>query len=425
MNYFEEEIIKLNRRIERIEKQPDTTKLKTNKMLYECERELNEQQLNVWKEGRPFLFAMPPPCSALARALGLEPLNMHHAADRAKDPMKYFDIVREHGYPDHHCDRTIVGVGMAMAGNLPVPSLILSDNASCDPIMFMASAIGYHFSVPTFLLDVDYVVEEPNEEFLHYTTQQIEEFIEFAQKQVPGVKFDMDKLIELHEMDRSAGQYLREISEFRKAVPCPMRGQDVFRLPRPPSLYPHPAKVIDYLRMSRDEVGEKVAKGIGAVEEEKLRVMWALTAPYFADVFQILEKRGASVVHFQVGYAARHFGVRGHFGDEVEYGRKLTPLEEQARVATFNSWGGLGKRWADDTAAFCRSHKIDAIINFEQWGCVAAALVRKILEDRIEKELGVKILSFEGRNIDRAAFDEKQLTEKLEIFVDTCISAKA
>ena len=56
-------------------------------------------------------------------------------------------------------------------------------------------------------------------------------------------------------------------------MPCPISGRDVFRTPKGSYFYPEPAKAVTYAKAMRDEVMERVEKGIGAVPEEKLRML--------------------------------------------------------------------------------------------------------------------------------------------------------
>lgn len=423
MNYFEAEYAKMARRVKRIRENPDPTKLRATGLLYELEMELRAQQLEAWKEGRPFCFG--PNVSALITSMGFEYLPIQNEADRVTEAARYFDVLRAHGYPDHHCDRTIIGVGMVLAGDIPVPAMTLAFNTACDPIMLMGHTIGQYYSPHYFCLDMDAVHDDPSERLLSYVTNQLGEWIEFSESRVPGIKYDQDRMLELTEMDKKACEYLRDVYELRKRSPCPVSGQDVFRLPRNPSQFPHPEKCVEYYRVLRDEVAERADKGIGAVKEEKVRVMWTITAPYFADLFKLLEDQGASVVHFQVGGAARFFGTKGYYGDQSEYGRKLTPLEDQARVLTLNSWAGLTNRWVDDTIYFCKELNVDGIVHFEQWGCVAAVLTRKVMQDRMDTELGIPNLFLEGRNLDTSTFDIDDFRQRLDHFVNVCVERKA
>ena len=419
MNFYEAEIIKCERRIKKIEENPDPVKFRSNKILYEIERDLNIARLRDWREGKPFIEGLTPP---LIRAMGFEPLDLDICADRSTVDRSRFDTIRALGLPDYACDRTVVCIDMCLKKELPPPNLIVSHNCACDPIKLAYNTVGRLFNAPVACLDFGL---EANNDTLRYVTDQMGEIIEFAQKKVPRVKYDESKLIELQTYDRAAYGYLNDIYQLRKRVPCPIAGRDAFRLPLPPSYYPDQAKALEYFRIWRDEMQERADKGIGAVNEEKLRVLWAVSGPFYTDPFSFLEKRGVSIPWFQFDMAMRWSGVKYPlYGDKTEYGRKLAPLEEEARMMNSLSWGGLAQRWVDDTLFVCRDLKIDAIINFKQVGCTATVGLAKILEDCAERELGIPTLHFEGRQLDPSYFDPVQVNTQLNVFVDSCLRRK-
>jgi benzoyl-CoA reductase/2-hydroxyglutaryl-CoA dehydratase subunit BcrC/BadD/HgdB len=418
MNFYEAEIIKCTKRIQKIEANPDPTKLKSNKMLYKLERDLNIGRLQAMKEGKPFIEGFTPP---LMRTLG-EPLALDICADRSTLDRSRFDTIRALGLPDYACDRTLVCVDMCMKKELPPPSLMISHNFCCDPLKLAYSTLGRLFNIPVGCLDIGF---HPNNDNLRYITDQIREIIELAEKKVPGIKYDESKLMELQDIDRQAYVYLHDIYQLRKRVPCPIAGKDTFRLPIPPSYYCEPRKALEYFRVWRDEMQERADKGIGAVKEEKLRVLWAVSGPFYTDPFSLLEKRGVSIPWFQFDVALRWAGVKyPQYGDETEYGRKLSPLEEEARIMSTFSWGGLAQRWVEDTLFACQDLKCDAIINFRQVGCTATVGLGKILEDCAKKELNISTLHFDGRQLDPTYFDAAQVNTQLNLFVDSCLREK-
>ena len=420
MNFYESEIAKAEKRIKRIEENPDPTKLKSNKMLYELDRDLYSYRLRRWKEGKPFAEGLNAP---IFKSMGLEPLNLDMCADRSQLTAKEFGIIRGAGYPDSACDRTVLLMAMYINKLLPPPAFVVSSQVACDPIMLMYAAVAAMFNAPQACLDIGL---EANDDTLRYITAQLGEIIEYAAAKVPGVKFDESKLIELQEADRKCFNLLHEIYEFRKSVPCPMAGRDTFRLPLPASYYPDPYKALEFYEVWRDEVAERVAKGIGAVKEEKGRVLWAVSGPFYADPFPILENRGISIPWFEYDMAMRWSVVKyGNYGDEKEYGRKLSILEEEARIINSLSWAGKADRWVEDVLYLCRDLNIDAIINFLQVGCTATVGLAKILEDEADKQLGIPTLQIEGRQLDHSYFDKKQVADQLNMFIDILLRRKA
>ena len=413
-------MLKLERRISKIRGNPDPTKMKSNVRMYELEHKYRQRQFEAWRAGKP--FADGTFLSILFKAMGFEYADLMRTADRTQMAGEYFDVLRREGLPDDACDRTIVCIAMCKEGHFPVPDFLVTTNMACDPAMLMLNTVAHMFDKVTFPLDIPL---EANEESLKYVTAQLYELVEVAEKKFPGIKLDTDKLQELQELDRQAFVLYREMAEFRKAVPSPLSGQDAFRLPRLPHEMADPYEYLDYIRQFRDEIGEKAAKGLGASKEEKLRVIWTVSGPYYLNPFDLLQKRGVSVVWFHFGMGPRIYGLNyGVYGDEEEYGRKLSPMEEVARMVVRNTWAGRGSRWIGNLLLACREFKVDAIINFVQVGCVASAGLATLVANAAENELGIPTLQVEGRQLDATSIDRNEFLNRLNDFVDICLTRK-
>jgi len=366
--FLQEQIEKLQRRIRHIEQNPRPEYLRSNKLRYQLELEEYVSIMEAWKDGRP--FAVLDGMEQLAIPLGFEIQGYIHWGDRVSDPQRYYNIaVNKFGFPEHVCDRTITALGLFLSGEVPMPRLMTSRRIPCDPERWTTMAAAKYAGVLFFELaklnSMDY-------ENIHCLAEQAAELLEFAEKSVPGIKYDEDKLVEGLEMDQQAINYLRDTYELRRRVPCPISPQDSFRLMimRPSANY-HPDKVLEYCRSYRDELFERADKGIGGVPEEKLRIAWLATGPYGRATFDLLSRKGVSVPWFHYGMAPQMFGVlRNDYGDDSIYGRKLTPLEEVARRWNCNVWAGPSEMWVDTLVQVCKELKIDAVVDFLQTGCV-------------------------------------------------------
>ena len=82
MNWLEKDIAKYERRIKKIEENPDPNKLASNKLFYENERDLEKAQLAAWQEGRPITYypglGLPP----VLKNLGFEMITKELVADK-------------------------------------------------------------------------------------------------------------------------------------------------------------------------------------------------------------------------------------------------------------------------------------------------------------------------------------------------------
>ncbi len=68
--------------------------------------------------------------------------------------------------------------------------------------------------------------------------------------------------------------------------------------------------------------------------------------------------------------------------------------------------------------------KIDGIVHFQQSGCPLALGSAQVIADRAEDELGIPSLLLEGRMLDEEFYNEEEVHEKLEEFIDLCIDRK-
>ena len=433
--YLEADLARYERRLKKIKENPDPTKAKSNILLYECERDCRLQQLKEIEEGKPFgMLTMGP----LGPAMGFAGWDAIRAADTSfgvkvadydgPASMKYFDIIREEGMAEHTCDRTIALIPMVLKGDFPKPSFLAVSNFECMPIYLSSALMANLLDIPYYVIDRSYdpfrTLED--EAQLKYVTDQIGEMIEYAEAKIPGIKYDEDKLIELQYHEREYLKLEQEHWKLRAAMPCPIHPRDAFRELMLPSRYRQPEKMVEYMRQYVEETAERVGKKQSSLPEgveERLRFIWSNTGPFHHDPFGWLAEKGVSIpASVMTVYEGWRSGREPIWGDPW-HGRKLTPLEEEARQVDF-VWGRLGERWIQNHLNICRDLTIDAIVYFVQWGCTVTNNIGAILAETAEGELGIPTLQIEGRQLDATSWDEKDFFGRLEEFIEIASEAK-
>ncbi len=416
MNFYEQDIAKYQRRIKKIRENPDPTMAKSNLLLYELWLEWSERELKAWQEGEPFAY-FESNIWRLLWAMGFHTVFLETFADRLKSPEteRYFDLVRRKGYPADACDRTQLGAALAISGDLPRPSLVATHQNECDSIFQEALWAGRFYKVPTFAMDIPL---DDSWEAVQYVTEQIKEMISFAEKEVPGIKYDEQKLIDQQQKEEICSGIMVEIRDLARVSPCPVSGRDALRMPSV-DLFQEP-KLVDYLEALRDELRDRVEQKKGAVEEERMRVYWLTSAPFYYDAFGFLASRGASVPLYEEGPGVgRHYQV----GDEVKYGRKLTPLEEEAAFLCYFHWAGPAEtRRMEEILLRAREFNIDALVHFQQIGCATCNGCARIIAEKAEKEMGVTSLIIDGWCQDRDKFDQSAFEASLEDLVSMTLA---
>ena len=112
MNFFEREIAKYERRVKKIEANPDPNLLASNKLLYEMWIHHRKDELAAWKAGKPFAVLDGLGAERILTAMGFHTIGMAADADREVPEFpKHFETSKALGLHDSLCDRIIGGHG--------------------------------------------------------------------------------------------------------------------------------------------------------------------------------------------------------------------------------------------------------------------------------------------------------------------------
>ncbi|MFC1920518.1 2-hydroxyacyl-CoA dehydratase [Chloroflexota bacterium] len=426
MNFYEEQIIKLQRRIKKIDENPDPTKPKSNKIRYQIELEFAKEQLEGWRQGRPFSDGGSGGAGTLTAAMGFIAVGSVEPAFQTAHPQKYLEYARNEGLPvDQSCDMTMMPFAMTECGDTPMQDLSFCDNHGCTP-MLLRGFYGEHQS-KAFSYQFDLGGYEENETNFKYILEQFKEFIEFAEKRFPGlIKYDEDKLGEFLENEDKIHKINLEVQQMVKQKPTPIAGKDTVMGPRGTNRWGTTKLDVEYALARRDEIAERVAKGIAAVPGEKLRVLWTgVTNPVFMDPYKALAKWG--VVTFRGGMrpGERELGRtdggrtfwRAYWAE-----RKPNPLEKfSARKVGRHP---PANTYVNNIIEVARDLNVDGIVNYNMRGCTQVLAYRKLLEEAAEKELGIPTLQLEGAQWDNNYRSEAHITADLDEFAQMLLSMK-
>ncbi|MFC1535056.1 2-hydroxyacyl-CoA dehydratase [Thermodesulfobacteriota bacterium] len=413
MNYYEEHIIKLENRIKKIEANPDPTKPKSNILRYKLDLQLAKEQLEGWRTRRPFSDGGSLLAGSLTRAMGFVPIGSVEPAFQTREPQKYLQRARDMGLPvDQSCDMTMMPFAMMECGDLPLEDLTICDQHACTPMMLRGIHVAHTAKVLTYYIDLGFAADEVN---LKYVTDQLRDFIKFAENKFPGViKYDEAKLAESQKYEEEIRLCNNEIYEMVKNKPTPIHGKDL--MPRDAARWGATRLDAEYARAKRDEVARRVEGGKAAVPGERLRVLWTgVTAPIFMDPYKVLAKWGIAVFR-----GVRPPGQGNYTGEPFWGDRELSPLE---KVAV--RWiGNTSARNVERSIWLARDLRLDAIINYNMLGCTTALGFRKWLEDKAEKQLGIPTLQLEGKQLDVNYASEETITRHLDEFAQMLLNRK-
>lgn len=418
MNFMELQSAVLNDRVEKIKQNPDAKQYKSNALLYEMLQEMAAHQLSVVQEGK--LFAYSHGLNDILIPMGFTCFSLVGASDRvAFNSDAYYRLIRGAGYPTTICDRFQMGMGLVLSGDVPRPHVIASGQA-CDVETLMNIAAAHIWEVPYHFLDFRYRTNIS----IQHVMDQVQDMIDSIEKEIPGAEFNKDLYLERQRTYKEAREIFHEIGQMLRTKPCPISAKDAFRIVPPAIAKMHP-RGLEYVKELHDEIKDRVDRGFSPNPNEKLRIMWAVSGPFFGSLFKVLEKHEASMPIFMWSHVPETFGLAPKcFYDVGEHiGREVTEMEE-ITAPLLSTWTGPATEWVDEIALHCKDLDIDGVVYYQLSGCPTNLPAARQVSDRLEEELDIPTLPLEGWMVDKEMYDKSDSEDKLDAFLTMCYQRK-
>ncbi len=316
-------------------------------------------------------------------------------------------------------------------GEFPKPDFCFQIQICCTHSKWY-QAIAEYENVPLFIFDVSVgPYNELDENRLMYVVNQMHESIEWLEK-VTGRKFDDEKLIEAINTEFEVTSLWAEICTLNKAIPAPLDEKSMYSLYVLATLDKASKEVASFYRELRDEVKDRVERGIAAVATERCRLITDTQPPWgFLKIYRYLESFGA----VSVG-SLYTFGLQGIFADQEDgswgprkrpeqLGIKLRNRDEALRY--YADWNLSKPEWqhfydpklkTEMMLRIIKEWKVDGVILHLNRGC--EGLTTGIMENRLGIiKHGIPVMTYEGNMGDENEFDEKRVIARIDSFMET------
>ena len=313
------------------------------------------------------------------------------------------------------------------SGQLVQPDFCYQIHA-CDPLGKASQFLSEYYNIPYFVLDIPPIVNETTRKYL--LTQMLDA-IEWMEK-VSGKRYDDKKLIEAVYNETDSMILWARVCQLNQAIPAPVDLRHLASLVMPLWTSKHKRETVEYLQMLFDEVQERVKKQISARGFERLRLIhWGQWPWYFPRLLRVPEKYGALFIGSNASfgvYAAYSVTDDGSWvvADSLrEQGIVLKTREEALNVlidfyvnnptiqslfpfsANTKSQVKLMEQWHTQAAVFNLSYDCKGMTS----GQLEARLA-------IQKR-GFPTLLYEVSSCDPRDFDEVQVTDRLDSFLES------
>lgn len=324
-------------------------------------------------------------------------------------------VAEAEGFSQDLCSYARTSFGSVFApesapmGGLPRPDLLIASNNICGTVVKWYQFLARHFNVPLFLLDVPYVhADAPSEHTLAYVEAQLREMIAWLEAHTRR-RLDERRLRRVVAYSNEAVRLWKEIRELCKARPSPLNAPDLFVAMAPIVVLRGTRWAPWYYRRLKREAEERVARGEGAVVDERVRLLWDNIAiwPRLFGVFSQFIKRGAC---FVADTYTNAWAVSVDADDPIRglalayttvYINQQIPNRARLMLQMVQEYGIHG--------AVFHSNRSCKPYSFGQYD------LRRILE----REAGIPTLILEADMCDTRAFAEGPLATRIQAFMES------
>jgi len=319
------------------------------------------------------------------------------------------------GYHPDLCSYARIDLGHAFsgktpAGRLPRPDLLFCSNNICQTVLYWYKALSHYWKIPIITFDTPYNFREIRDSDIEYMTRQFEEMIPKLEE-ISGRKFSYSRFQEIVGYSLEAASVWGQILATMKNRPAPMTIFDAFVHMAPiVSLRGLPV-TLDYYRLLKKELEDRVEQGIGGIANEQKRLMWDNIAVWFKlrDWSMLFAERGLNFVAATYTYA---------WAETIHYLDKGSPFESMARAYSLVILNNNLEHRLKMMGQMVKEYGIDGLVILSIRSCKPYSVGQYDLKRLLTERLGVKSLIIEADMTDFRTYSEEQVRTRLEAFFE-------
>lgn len=294
-------------------------------------------------------------------------------------------------------------------GGLPKPDFLLACNNICGTVLKWYQFLSRYFQVPLFLLDTPFVHHQIVPESIEYVRQQFHELIEFIET-ITKKKFSFSRLEEVVHLSAQSALLWKEVLSQCTHRPAPMSCFDAFINMAPIVTLRGKKEVVHFYEEMKKELQERIAQGVGAVPQEKFRLLWDNIPIWYKmrELAEVFAAHGACLVADTYTNAWVFEGL--------ETADPLAGLALAYTTAYLNISIDL---MVERIVALINRFQVDGLIIHSNRSCKPYSLGQYDIQRIIQDRLGIPGLVIEADMTDARAYAEAQIKTRIEAFMET------
>ena len=324
-------------------------------------------------------------------------------------------VAEEHGYHQDLCSYARIDLGhffsgKTPAGKLPKPDLLFASNNICQTVVYWYKALAHYLKVPLVLFDTPYNFEEIKDSDISYMVRQFEEMIPVLEK-ISGRPLKYNKLQEFVHIGKETSLTWGAVLATMKARPAPMTIFDAFGHMVPIVSLRGLPLALDYYRTLLGELRQRVDQGVGAIKNERKRLMWDNIAIWYKmrDHSNLFAKKGMNFVTATYTNA---------WAETTQYMNESQPFESMARAYSLVILNNNLNNRLKLMERLIKEYQVDGLVIHSARSCKPYSVGQYDLKRLLIERLKVPSVIIEADIADSRAYSEEQARTRLEAFFE-------
>ena len=295
-------------------------------------------------------------------------------------------------------------------GGLPRPDMLICCNNICGTVLKWYEIQARYFNVPLFILDTPFCHTEYTREMRKYVRRQIDEYLRFLEEHC-GKKYDYDRMKEVGKLSVTGQKLWQAVLDTTMHKPAPMSAFDAFFHLALIVTLRGTQQAVDYYEMLLAEMKKRIADGIGAIPNERYRLLWD-NLPVWYRTKWLSEKFAAQDACLVADTYTSAWCGSLKYVDENNF------LETMAECYT-RIYLNIGvDEMAQTVMAMVDKYDVDGLVMHSNRSCKPYSLGQYDIQRIVEKQKGIPSLMLEADMTDERKFSESQIETRIDAFIE-------
>jgi bcr-type benzoyl-CoA reductase subunit B len=324
-------------------------------------------------------------------------------------------VAEEKGYHQDLCSYARIDLGVCFSGKTPVgrlpkPDLLFASNNICQTVMYWYRVLSHKWKIPLLVFDTPFNFGQISRSEINYMVMQFEEMIPVLER-ISGKRLDQKAFENVMRLGKESAMAWGEILAAMKTVPSPMTIFDAFvHLAPIVSLRGLPV-TLDYYNILLSELKDRISKGIGAIINERKRLMWDNIAIWYKvrDFSRLFAEKGMNFV------AATYTNA---WAETISYMDETRPMESLAKAYSLVILNNNLDHRLNLMERLIDEYHVDGLVIHSARSCKPYSVGQYDLKRLLMERKGIPSVVIEADITDYRAYSEEQTRTRLEAFFE-------